>query len=226
MGKISNKEIFTDPEDLDRITWIKNIIETQAKKFNPSQIEFDDALIRFTGKFLKHIKSIEKALSRESLASEYKHHINNNEKHILSFEQYRSKSIKKDQDVNDGVFWFTTAIEIYRKLLSDLEPKDPPHRPLAELITHDKSVEIVDQIKVRYKNIRGKHLQILLKALQHLDLYPKSKMAKKFHVSCGIEFDWDIGTYTAMNDYKHFNDIDDEEFNGMILFLENLIITK
>ena len=97
---------------------------------------------------------------------------------------------------------------------------------LSDLIAHQKSIEIIDAIKIQYKNIRGKRLKLLLLVLQELDLLPKERIAKKFYNCCKAEFGWDVASYTAMNDYQ-FNDCTDEiELDNMKEFLEKIIQTK
>jgi len=97
---------------------------------------------------------------------------------------------------------------------------------LSDLITHQKSVEIVEGIKIRYKNIKGKRLKLLLLALQELDLLPTERIAQKFYNCCKAEFGWDVASYPAMNDYQ-FNEYTDKiELDNMKKFLEEIIQTK
>ncbi|WP_028873696.1 hypothetical protein [Psychroserpens burtonensis] len=91
---------------------------------------------------------------------------------------------------------------------------------LHELITHKKASQIVQNIKIRYKNIKGKELKLLLMALQKLNLVPKERNAKKFHECCNREFEWHIASYTAMNDYKYNDSTDNAQLDSMIQFLE------
>lgn len=95
-------------------------------------------------------------------------------------------------------------------------------KSLSDLITNEKSLEIVKGIKIQFKNIQGKRLKLLLMALQELSLLPKERIARKFHGCCKAEFDWDISTYPAMNDYK-FNEINDKnELDSMKQYIETL----
>lgn len=97
---------------------------------------------------------------------------------------------------------------------------------LSDLITHKKSIEIIDAIKTQYKNIKGKRLKLLLEALQALKLLPNERIAKAFYDCCKREFDWDVASYTAMNDYQ-FNEYTDKiELDNMKKFLEEIIQTK
>ncbi|WP_067145327.1 hypothetical protein [Pseudotamlana agarivorans] len=94
---------------------------------------------------------------------------------------------------------------------------------LSDLITHEKSTEIVEGVKVQYKNIKGKGLKILLLALQKLNLLPEERIAKKFHDCCKVEFDWDIASYNAMNGHK-FNDLTDfEELEKKKQYIKSII---
>lgn len=81
---------------------------------------------------------------------------------------------------------------------------------LVNLITHKKAVDIVDSIKTQFKNIKGKRLKLLLIAMQELNMVPKERVAKRFHNCCQKEFDWDVASYTAMNDYI-YNEYSDEK---------------
>lgn len=97
---------------------------------------------------------------------------------------------------------------------------------LSDLITHPKSIEIIDAIKIQYENIKGKRLKLLLLALQELDLLPKERIAQKFYNCCKAEFGWDVASYQAMNDYQ-FNEITDlTELDRMKLYLETKIKAK
>jgi hypothetical protein len=86
---------------------------------------------------------------------------------------------------------------------------------LSGLITHENSSKIVDFIKVKYKNIQGKRLKLLLMALQELKLLPKERVAQKFHNCCKSEFNWKIASYNAMNGYSYNNNLDAIELNEM-----------
>jgi hypothetical protein len=97
---------------------------------------------------------------------------------------------------------------------------------LADIILDKKNNEIVEAIKFQYKNIRGKRLKLMLLALQDLNLLPKDRIAFKFHKLCKVELNWDISSYTAMNDYKYNEFTDKTEFNLMKEFLETTIKTK
>ena len=124
---------------------------------------------------------------------------------------------------------------IYIDLINEMQSLPPQpiktkqpteEKTLSDLITHQKSVEIVEGIKIQYKNIKGKRLKLLLLALQELNLLPNERIAQKFYDCCKAEFGWDVATYPAMNDYK-FNEYTDKiELDNMKKFLEEIIQTK
>lgn len=104
--------------------------------------------------------------------------------------------------------------------------QEKPVKTLSDLITHENNTEIVEGIKIQYKNIKGKRLKLLLLALQELNLLPNERIAQKFYDCCKAEFGWDVATYPAMNDYK-FNEYTDKiELDNMKKFLEEIIQTK
>lgn len=133
------------------------------------------------------------------------------------FHEYKVKCLKEDWNL-------AKEIRYWEKNNDDtLKAKK---ETLSDLITHSKGIEIVEGIKIQYKNIKGKRLKLLLMALQELGLFPKEGNASKFHTLCKSEFDWDIARYQAMNDYK-FNDVTDKpELCEMKQYLENLINPK
>jgi len=132
------------------------------------------------------------------------------------FHEYKVKCLKEDWNLAKEIgYW---------------EKNDDPRREikreasLSDIITHPKSNEIVEGIKIQYKNIKGKRLKLLLLALQELGLLPKERTARKFYDCCKAEFNWDIASYQAMNDYK-FNDFkfntDETELYEMKQYLES-----
>lgn len=97
---------------------------------------------------------------------------------------------------------------------------------LSDLITHLNSVEIVEKIKIQYKNIKGKSLKLLLMAFQDLDLLPKERIASKFHKACKNEFNWNIASYNAMNNYEFNPNIDKKELEQKKSYLKSIIEEK
>ena len=93
-------------------------------------------------------------------------------------------------------------------------------KTLSDLITHQNSVEIVEGIKIQYKNIKGKRLKLLLLALQELNLLPNERIAQKFYDCCKAEFGWDVASYPAMNDYQYNERTDLTELNSMKQYLK------
>jgi hypothetical protein len=105
-------------------------------------------------------------------------------------------------------------------------PPPKESETLSNLITHQNSVEVVEKIKIQYKNIKGKSLKLLLKAFQDLDLLPKERIASKFHRACKNEFNWDIASYNAMNEYNFNDKTDKEDLEQKKSFLKSIIETK
>jgi hypothetical protein len=108
----------------------------------------------------------------------------------------------------------------------ETKPEQEITKTLSVLITHSKSVEIVESVKVQYKNIKGKRLKLLLLAFQDLNLLPKERIAQKFYDCCKKEFEWDIASYTAMNGYNFNENTDNDEFKSMKQYIETLIKTN
>lgn len=133
--------------------------------------------------------------------------------------------------VNELLLNSTITSQLKRKLKYYLEflntkIEAPEVKTLTDLITHEKAPEVVQAIKTQYKNIQGKRLKLLLMALQENDLLPSERIASKFHTLCKKEFDWEIASYQAMNDYK-FNEITDkQELTGMTNFIKQIIDDK
>jgi hypothetical protein len=105
----------------------------------------------------------------------------------------------------------------------------PPPQPekqkpelLSDLLAHQNGDKIINCIKVKYKNIKGKRLKLLLLAFQDLELLPKDRIAKKFHNCCKSEFNWEIGSYNAMNGYKFNNVTDSEMLKEMTGYIQSL----
>lgn len=100
----------------------------------------------------------------------------------------------------------------------------PPHQTqtLSDLITHKYSREIVEGLKIQYKNIKGKRLKLLLLALQDLDLLPKERIANKFYDCCNAEFNWNIASYNAMNGAKYNEITDFDDFHSMKEYIKAL----
>lgn len=124
---------------------------------------------------------------------------------------------------------FAPLFQEYFKALppQPIKTKQPTEKKtLSDLITHQKSVEIVKGIKIQYKNIKGKRLKLLLLALQELNLLPNERIAQKFHDCCKAEFGWYVASYTAMNDYQFNENTDKIELDNMKKFLEKTIQTK
>jgi len=137
-------------------------------------------------------------------------------------------TIIKHEGKKDAIKDWLTEIEKTNVLPPHIRMKSEqkPSNTLGGLITHPKSVEIVEGLKVQYKNIKGKQLKLLLLALIDLGLFPKERCNKKFHDCCINEFKWDIASYNAMNGYDYIENTDSEEFNSMKQFIETITKTN
>lgn len=124
-----------------------------------------------------------------------------------------SKSEKLQKNLNS----------IYKLDSNKTEKKTNQNNSLPKLIRSSKSEVISREIKIKYKNIRGKELKFLLIALQELQLIPEIRFAKKFHEGCKIYFGWDINSYQAMNDYIVNEKYDREIIDQIKTFIEKLI---
>lgn len=130
------------------------------------------------------------------------------------FHEYKVKCLKEDWNLAKEIrYWEKNNDDALKATLSDI-------------ITHPKNTEITEGIKTQFKNIQGKRLKLLLMALQELNLLPKERIAHKFHKLCKSEFDWDIASYQAMNDYQYNDYQDQTELDYMKQYLENLINPK
>ncbi|SFZ90355.1 hypothetical protein SAMN05428642_101888 [Flaviramulus basaltis] len=144
------------------------------------------------------------------------------------------KGVGYSQKINDTKLR-AAFIEWHKSKLNELKPrqtnnndesKEPQHlqsNNLHELITSEHCKEIVEAVRIQYKNIKGKKLKLLLLAFQNLKLIPIERTASKFHKCCKNEFNWDIATYPAMNDYEYNSQIDKKELDSMISFLDKTI---
>ncbi|MBE7689453.1 hypothetical protein [Tenacibaculum piscium] len=142
--------------------------------------------------------------------------------------------IRQIKDI-DNIVYETYLAELkndYSKkyLLNEIQTKKEPQQEKKELQLNEiltcESVEaekIVNGIKTKYKNIKGKQLKLLFLALQNLDLIPKEQFAKKFYDCCTKEFNWNVASYNAMNGYKYNEETDKEELNAKIDYLKTFI---
>ena len=138
------------------------------------------------------------------------------------------ESVQNHRSENDVFMRLSQAFEdlFIKREEKGSKPVSKENEKLSDLITHEKSVEIVEGIKIQYKNIKGKSLKLLLKALQDLDLIPKERIAKRFYDACKKEFNWDIASYNAMNGHKYNSVTDRDEVNDKIEFLKSIIKVK
>lgn len=197
---------------------VKRIIEQQNAKLNAAtfQSEYDEVL-QFAENAVKEFKdSLFNVFNNEN----YKTKVigsappfYNKVKALLEYENLYNSALSVQQDKS----------EVINE--SPAEPQQVNKKPqtLKDLICHEKSEEIVNTIKIKYKNIKGKRLKLLLMAFQELELIPKERENSNFYRLCKKEFNWKIASYTAMNDYAYNIKIDEVEFSEMKLFIKNLI---
>ena len=148
--------------------------------------------------------------------------------HIISLKEALQLAYYKltNQNYPDGSSETIKLTKSDKILLSHQIKTNPEPETLSDLITHKNSVEIIENVKIQYRNIKGKRLKLLLKAFQDLDLLPKERIAQKFHNCCKIEFDWNIASYNAMNGYNYNEKTDKDELNSMKKYLETLTKQK
>lgn len=130
------------------------------------------------------------------------------------FHEYKVKCLKEDWNLGKEMGYWEK---------NDDDTVKAKKETLSDLITHSKGIEIVEGIKIQYKNIRGKRLKLLLLAFQELGILPKERTARKFYGCCKAEFGWDIATYPAMNDYPYNERTDKTELESMKQYLESLM---
>ena len=162
----------------------------------------------------------------ENTISEYKE----NEYWKFDFEEYQ-KFIDTNKPIEllfniSKLLVQLNRLEMFNEFLlppqqTETEQKQP--NLLSDLITHQNSIEIIESVKIQYKNIRGKRLKILLLAFQGLNLIPIDRIAKRFYECCKNEFEWEIASYNAMNDYNYNDNIDKQELEAMKQYIETLI---
>ena len=81
-------------------------------------------------------------------------------------------------------------------------------KKLEDFLNHEKSSEILKMIKTTYKGIKGKKLRFLHIALCETFIDSPNLNLFKFHKLCKNEFDWNVGTYNALNVCKEPTKID------------------
>jgi len=140
-----------------------------------------------------------------------------------------SGTVLSATDLNEEIFFdklLSEEIKYWESLLNrPSETKKILEQPLQlkDLITHAESEKIANNLKIKFKNIKGKKLKLLLIALQDLELLPKERIAKKFHECCKNYFDWNIAEYQAMNDYKFNSQTDNNELIQIKSQIESII---
>jgi hypothetical protein len=237
-----NREKHSD-EDLIKIKAIifslRARFEIYKVVFNPSYINLPFFHIEFKNRIIEHNLEFAKGVILRNNDIDYKEQIK-----TLSLEDAKRLYNSRIENLEDLEHRHNTDIssktikylKINKKRLIETkksELKIPQHPTpsektptiLSDLITHEKSVEIIENIKIQYKNIKGKRLKLLLLAFQELELLPKERISQKFYDCCKIEFNWDIASYNALIKYEFNNGIDTKELAAMKQFLETLIKT-
>jgi hypothetical protein len=236
---IKNKEpldIKTSDDILEEIISIGNEIRPVPKNILLKFYDFEYSDV-YMGFLIKTSKAINNSIQRIILENKdiltEKYDILEKQPFLISREKHTSNEEQKKElkivETHEYILDIKVNV-IETQTLLNQEEQPPPLKTksesLHEIITHKKSVEIVNGIKNRYKNIKGKRLKLLLKAFQDLELLPKDRIGKKFHNCCKDEFNWNIGSYNAMNGYHYNEEIDENEIRSMKEYLETLIKTK
>lgn len=151
-------------------------------------------------------------MDEDDINTEFSDFAIKSEYHMEHYKQYYSQVIKYLQSFKEDKITEQQEINIDNNttIIKTKQKSD-----LCEIIDHSRSKEIVQGIKDKYKNIKGKQLKLLLLALQQLNLLSKDRMAKQFHECCKAEFDWDIASYNAMNGHKYNEEIDIKQNEGI-----------
>ncbi|WP_028123508.1 DUF6043 family protein [Epilithonimonas tenax] len=147
-------------------------------------------------------------------------------RYTISYLTDNSELLRFCQKLVDFADKFIDEVTPIKKTLPPRQKTKTNANNLEEIITHQNSVNIVECIKIQYKNIQGKRLKLLLIAMQELNLLPKERIAKKFHDYCKTEFDWSIASYEAMNNYTFNKMTDNDEVTAMKDYISNIANTN
>lgn len=200
--------------------------------------EFSERIKKAT-EIMEAVKKFFDTISHEYdvIQYEYEAYFNNNDR----------EGIIKPYDVDKFVYWLCSQYpdepigylvnyvkdpkyyrlyHEYRKSQFEGSQEQEKTLQLSDLIDHDNRFDIVEGIKSKYKNIGGKRLKLLLMALQELDLIPEYNYNRKFHDCCRKEFNWDIKSYQAMNDYLYNEQSDHKELESIKEYIKTLMNTK
>lgn len=175
--------------------------------------------------------------------------------HFNELNSWRVKKLKDERNFNQVNISILQIHDVFDNLklhyselfpyqIDSQENTPEPHRgerkpeeKLSNFITHESSEDIVKEIIVKYKNIKGKELRRLLKALKELELFPKRNKDALFHRCCKNDFNWDIGKYQAMEEKTftkgytdnhgiHIQSEDEKDLKSKIEYLESIIKTN
>jgi hypothetical protein len=196
--------------------YFKFTLTTFNISINHTQKELERAIeVLKSHDLLEFNRTIEKVKNKEQLKDVLRASFDIWSGDKLEWLQYTKKKVKRPfgnsviEDAGYTNLWNDWFNEMELKYKNDIETKPIKSVRLSDLITHEKSIEIVEKIKVDFKNIKGKRLKLLYQALMELNLLPKERHGKKFHDLCQKEFDWNIAKYQSMNDYK-YNELTDK----------------
>ena len=195
-----------------------NIYSGMVKVKMHTKSSLIEALINLTNNLLTQINGVtlhEKGLITD--ANKIKLELVINSRKLKLKQGYKNSSPNEEQRYRKILKeWFNDEKKFIDEITPLLKPLPPQRneteqeipKNLSELITQKKNIEIVESIKIQYKNIKGKRLKLLLLAFQELQLMPKERIAQKFHYCCKKEFNWNIASYNAMNGYNFNSNTD------------------
>jgi hypothetical protein len=209
--KESDKILPSIEVDEEGRTYVHKAIDTRD-----NDILKEMALILFD-KFLKYHPDNTLELFIES-------HIEKAKRRQSYFPNYKIDNIQKEYFFKLER-WIKAVKALDTQQTATIIKQKAPNK-LSDIIIHEKGMQIVESIKHRYKNIKGKQLKLLLLAFQELELLPTERIANQFHSLCKNEFEWNIASYNAMNGYVFNEVIDEDDKNKMKLFLETIIKTN
>jgi hypothetical protein len=188
--------------------YFKLTLTTFNISINHTQKELERAIeVLKSHDLLEFNRTIEKVKNKEQLKDVLRASFEIWSGDKLEWLQYTKKKVKRPfgnsviEDAGYKNLWNDWFNEMELKHKNDIETKPIKNDRLSDLITHEKSIEIVEKIKVDFKNIKGKRLKMLYLAFINLKLIPNERHGQKFYDLCKKEFDWNIATYTAMSDF-------------------------
>ncbi|NOU46816.1 MAG: hypothetical protein HOO86_07120 [Bacteroidales bacterium] len=217
--ELAKDRLFDVFRGVDRIT---DQLDKLARNDRPSAQRLFEEILYITNELLKP-KNIG-CLSFEILSFNLKE----SPLFVVFMEFIEDKKNRAGNPYYSEIDQYLNNISLYKEKFQVIKSKpnqtetETEQKTLSNLITHKNSIDIVKNIKIQYRNIKGKRLKLLLKAFQDLRLLPKERIAHKFYNCCKNEFDWKIASYNAMNGYNYNERTDNNELNSMKQYLETL----